>query len=144
MGKHRIVKWTPERLALLKETWTGGKSPDDILVQVNALPGEPIATRNSVYIKASELGLKHGCKSDTCAIAEPAAVVTDYAFIDWRGAMDWASRNRVKLGETEDQDLVATNARRIALGLPPYRIITAPALRGPLVSTHVGGSLHDA
>jgi hypothetical protein len=54
--------------------------------------------------------------ADRISVCETVEIV-------WADAMTWASRNRVKLGRTEEDDLTATNAARRRFGLPTFKII---------------------
>lgn len=53
------TKWTPERLALLRELWPQTDlTGTEILRRIQQLPGEPLAANTSgLYSKAKELGL---------------------------------------------------------------------------------------
>jgi hypothetical protein len=60
--------------------------------------------------------------------------------IAWTDAMTWASRNRVKLGGTEDEDLKATNAARKKFGLPMFKIIMQRGRLTRLPAPHVSSA----
>lgn len=61
--------WTAERVELLRAAW-GTKPRRALLAELNAMPGEPIASGDSVYQKARKLGL---CQPAAQPIAQPAA-----------------------------------------------------------------------
>lgn len=46
----------------------------------------------------------------------------EVATVSWKDAMDWATRNKVPLGGTEEEDLAATNAARATWGLPAFAV----------------------
>jgi hypothetical protein len=60
--------------------------------------------------------------------------------IAWADAMTWASRNRVKLDGTEDEDLEVTNAARKRLGLPTFKIIMQRGRLARLPAPHVSAA----
>jgi hypothetical protein len=65
------------------------------------------------------------------------------AEIAWADAMTWGSRNRVKLGGSEDEDLAAVNAARKRLGLPTFKIIMQRGRLARLPAPHVSAAEGD-
>lgn len=76
-------------------------------------------------------------------LAEDRAV-SAVASVSWGDAMTWAHRNQVKLGDTEEGDLLATNARRRELQLPPFAIVDRRGRPEPLPEPKLGGNYEAA
>lgn len=62
------------------------------------------------------------------------------AVVPWFVAMDWAEQNGIRTGRrTEEEDLEATNEKRIAAGLPPFQIATQRGKTQRLPHPKIGG-----
>jgi hypothetical protein len=58
----KLPVWTAERKALLAELWPKMLHMDDVLAQLNALPGPPISSVEAVRVKAQKLKLRRSAQ----------------------------------------------------------------------------------
>jgi hypothetical protein len=136
-----IAGWpTPARVAVLKREFPQGTPIGAIRRMLGAIKG-PALPANQLIVGYCISSLKlhrpekplsgaprDGGPSVAASILAEDAARLGAAPVDWRAAMDWAERNKVTLGGTEEADLAATNQARRAAGLPAFRIV---AMRGP-------------
>jgi hypothetical protein len=80
-----LIKWTPERLAILKEEWRAAETyalKYDLLKRINALPGDPIANTASMMSKVYSMAWHREAAPSVPAIAAPNVALPPPALSD--------------------------------------------------------------
>ena len=143
-------RWSEARLEVLRRAWPLGVPTTEILALVNDLPGPAITSFGAIDAKARTLQLHRPTMAVRLAVRQaqaapaecekPAAAPTvkqavpsavpapeGVLCVTYATALAWAGQ-RGLAPVRDGMDLDQVNRKRVALGLPPFRIVRTTAL----------------
>lgn len=127
------TRWTPERKAIIRRDWAAGRPSDEIIDDLNKLPGDPITSAQQLAYTASNMGVKRPCGFMTQRGAHGTSnarwikLTPEQTALLIKGWMDGEPKKTIGKAIGVHGDTVQSHAER--LGLPPRSPRNVPPVR---------------